>query len=112
MIWHFDIDTAFTRFDTKTKSYTLIDGILISNELRDMVSDIRILTRDDNLSDHCPVELDTEVVITESLYKKKKNSSATIRKLEKAFRRANCLISRGYGDKFILHTHSILLHSS
>ena len=69
---YLDIDTAFTWFDTKTKSYTLIDGILISNELRDMVSDIRILTRDDNLSDHCPVELDTEVVITESLYKKKK----------------------------------------
>ena len=28
----FDYDTAFSRFDMKTKSYTLIDGIVISKE--------------------------------------------------------------------------------
>ena len=69
---NFDYDNSFTRFDVKTNSYTLIDGFLISSSLRDIVTDVRILSRGDNLSDHCPVELDIEVHITESHYMKPK----------------------------------------
>ena len=66
----FDPDIAFTRSDAKTNSYTLIDGILISNELRDIVSDIRIVHQGDNLSDHCPVEVDINVKVSQSYFKK------------------------------------------
>ena len=69
----FDHKSAFTRFDTKTNSYTLIDNILISNELRNMISNVRISMYGDNLSDHCPVELDLSVHIAE--YKTTKNKS-------------------------------------
>ena len=53
----FDVNSAFTRFDNKTNSRTLIDGILMSNELRDVVSNIRISNYGNNVSDHLPVEL-------------------------------------------------------
>ena len=67
---NFDPDNAFTRSDAKTNSYTLIDGILISYELRDIVSDIRIVHQGDNLSDHCPVEVVINVEVSQSYFKK------------------------------------------
>ena len=67
---NFDPDNAFTRSDAKTNSYTLIDGILISYELRDIVSDIRIVHQGDNLSDHCPVAVDINVKVSQSYFKK------------------------------------------
>ena len=39
---NFDKQSAFTRCDEKTNSYTLIDGILISSDLRDLVSNVCI----------------------------------------------------------------------
>ena len=66
----FDPDVAFTRSDAKTNSYTLINGTLISNELRDIVSDIRIVHQGDNLSDHCPVAVDINVKVSQSYFKK------------------------------------------
>ena len=62
-IENFDHVSSFTRFDVKTNSYTLIDGILISKELREFISNVRIVSRGDNVSDHCPVELDIKVKI-------------------------------------------------
>ena len=68
---NFDYDSAFTRFDLKTNSYTLIDGIIMSNELRDLISNVRILQCGDSLSDHCPVELDIEVFVSKAECKRK-----------------------------------------
>ena len=68
----FDYESAFTRYDLKTRSYTLIDGILISEKLRQFVSNVRISLNGDNLSDHCPVELDITVALTESNIEKSK----------------------------------------
>ena len=64
-IANFDHNSSFTRSDIKTGSYTLIDGILVSRELRHMISNVRISIYGDNLSDHCPVELDITVQIAE-----------------------------------------------
>ena len=61
----FDVNSAFTRSDPKTNSFTLIDFILMSNDLRESVSNIRISTHGNNLSDHNPVEMDLSVQITE-----------------------------------------------
>ena len=61
----FDADSAFTRFDVKTNSYTLIDGILISEDLRSKVSRVGIFQDGDNVSDHLPVEMDITLHITE-----------------------------------------------
>ena len=69
---NFDYVNSFSRCDVKTKSFTLIDGFLISNSLRDSVGNIRISKYGDNLSDHCPVELDLFVNIAESIVKKPK----------------------------------------
>ena len=53
-----DISTAWTRQDFKKKSsLTLIDGILISRNLVQMVDCIDIGHYGTNLSDHCPVEM-------------------------------------------------------
>ena len=62
---HFDSNTAFTRSDPKTNSFTLIDYVLISNDLSEMVGNIRISSYGNNLSDYNPVEIDLTVHITE-----------------------------------------------
>ena len=69
---NFDKQSSYTRYDVKTGSYTLIDGILISDELKGAISNVRISLHGDNLSDHCPVELDIEVSISKSSYVKPK----------------------------------------
>ena len=53
----FDHSTAFTRCDVKTNSYTLIDGILLSRGLSDMVTSANIVHYGNNVSDHSPVEV-------------------------------------------------------
>ena len=67
---NFDFDTSFTRYDVKTKSYTLIDGILISQDLIPLVDNIRISHYGNNLSDHIPVEIDLHVKVNEYSLKK------------------------------------------
>ena len=62
----FDYTASYTRSDTKTNSFTLIDGILISKGLKSIASNIRISQCGDNVSDHSPVEIDLNVVIEES----------------------------------------------
>ena len=64
---NFDYASSYTRFDHKTKSYTLIDGILISKGLKSKVKRICISQYGDNVSDHIPVELDLELQISESI---------------------------------------------
>ena len=54
----------------KTKSFTLIDGILISRKLSHCVDNIRISHYRNNLSDHIPVEIDLHVDFEEFSYKK------------------------------------------
>ena len=63
----FDFASSYTRFDRKTNSYTLIDGILISDGLKSKVKGIRISHKGENVSDHVPVELDLELQISESV---------------------------------------------
>ena len=62
---NFDCQSSFTRYDLKTKSYTLIDGILVSKTLVPNVSNVRIGNYGNNVSDHVPVELDLTVQIRE-----------------------------------------------
>ena len=71
---NFDPNTFYTRSDPKTNSFTLIDGILISESLAPLVSDVRISDFGDNVSDHRPVEIDLHFVLEEiSLSKCKLN---------------------------------------
>ena len=63
---NFDFNNSFTRFDKKTCSYTLLDAILISNELRSTVDNVRISNYGDNVSDHLVVEIDLHVNFEES----------------------------------------------
>ena len=63
LVQNFDYGSSFTRFDKKTNSYTSIDGILLSEELRFMVSNIRISNYGNNVSDHLPVELTLSTTI-------------------------------------------------
>ena len=63
---NFDYDSSFTRFDKKTGSFTLIDGILISEPLKGFVQNVRISNYGNDLSDHCPVEIDFSVGIIET----------------------------------------------
>ena len=58
LIPNFSDTDNFTRCDVKTNSYTLIDGILISKSLSNLVSNVRISHCGDNTSDHSPVEID------------------------------------------------------
>ena len=58
---NFDPTVNYTRCDVKTNSYTLIDGILISNSLVDDVDGISISHRGDNVSDHSPVDISFKV---------------------------------------------------
>ena len=62
----FDAKNHYTRCDLKTNSFTLIDGILLSNNLRDRVQNVRISAYGDNVSDHIPVEIDLHVSILET----------------------------------------------
>ena len=59
----FDSQTAFTRNDAKTNSYSLLDGILISKALKSKVSRFCIRHNANNVSDHSSVELDMELII-------------------------------------------------
>lgn len=63
---NFDHKNSFTRSDVKTKSFTLIDCVLISEGLRDKVDNVRISSYGNNLSDHNPIEFDLHVSIVES----------------------------------------------
>lgn len=62
---NFDAATEFTRFDIKRNSYTLIDGILISNSLCPSIDSCAILHPPTNVSDHLPVEIVLKVEIGE-----------------------------------------------
>ena len=62
---NFDHDSNYTRCNEKMNSYTLIDGILISESLSDIVSNARIVHDGDNLSDHSPVEIDLRLKLSE-----------------------------------------------
>ena len=42
LVPNFDPSANFTRCDLKTNSFTLIDGILLSDSLRDLVSNVRV----------------------------------------------------------------------
>ena len=64
---HFNHQTSFTRYDNKTKSYTLLDGFLISESLKGMIDNVRISHDGNNVSDHIPVELDLHVSIDETV---------------------------------------------
>ena len=61
---NFDHNTSYTRSDVKTNSFTLIDGILLSNSLAPLVTDVRIINAGDNVSDHLPVEIDIKVALS------------------------------------------------
>ena len=61
----FDPKKEFTRFDLKRKSFTLIDGILISRSLSDTVDSSSILHPHNNVSDHLPIEIVLNVDICE-----------------------------------------------
>ena len=65
LIDNFNPDTEFTRSDVKTGSYTLIDGILLSQSLLNLVSNVRISEYGDNVSDHRPVELELLISLSE-----------------------------------------------
>ena len=54
---NFDPRTAYTRCDMKRNSFTLIDGILISESIAHIVKSSDILNPHDNVSDHLPVEI-------------------------------------------------------
>ena len=59
----FHHQTSFTCYDVKTKSYTLLDGFLISDSLKTVIDNVRISQYGNNVSDHVPVELDLHVSI-------------------------------------------------
>ena len=60
---NFDHCTDYTRFDLKRNSFTLIDGILLSKCLSDVVLSSNIIHPHTNTSDHLPVELTINVNI-------------------------------------------------
>ena len=53
----FDPINEYTRCDLKRGSFTLIDGILLSNSLTSKVQEAKIVHYGDNVSDHSPVEI-------------------------------------------------------
>ena len=63
LISNFDWENSFTRYDKKTNSHTLIDGILVSPGLVSLIDNVRISNYGGNVSDHLPVELDLHVVV-------------------------------------------------
>ena len=67
---NFDSQSAFTRFDIKRNSYTLIDGIFISRSLAHIVQSSSILNPHDNVSDHLPLEIVISIDVEEFSYSK------------------------------------------
>ena len=63
----FNHTTDYTRCDHKRKSYTLIDGILLSRSLSNIVNSSQILHLHDNVSDHLPLEITINVDICDFL---------------------------------------------
>jgi hypothetical protein len=62
----FDFSLAWTRQNTTKKNSnggTLLDAILVSDNLRDRVKSTIICHYPDNLSDHCPVEMNFELFL-------------------------------------------------
>ena len=57
----FDPDSNYTRCDVKTNSYTLIDGVLLSDSIADIVDSVSIAHLGNNVSDHSPVDLTLKV---------------------------------------------------
>ena len=53
----FDHKVEFTRYDVKKNSYTLIDGILISDSLSSCVESCSIIHPPTNVSDHLPIDV-------------------------------------------------------
>lgn len=95
---NFDYQNSYTRYDSKTSSYTLIDGILLSKDLKPYVKRISITHCGNNVSDHIPVEMDLSLPIVESSTKKPKlqqyvNWSKLTPELKNAFkeRMKDCL---------------------
>ena len=70
----FNPATSYTRCDVKTGSYTLIDGILFSRSLANLVSNVRIVNDGENTSDHLPVRLDIELYISKIDIERKKHT--------------------------------------
>ena len=68
---NFDHDSNYTRCNVKMNSYTLIDSILISESLSDIVSNVCIVHDGDNVSDHSPVEIDLQLNLSEIKIPKK-----------------------------------------
>ena len=62
----FDFSNEYTRCNHKQGSYTLLDYILISEELISFVNSIEILNNALNTSDHLPVKLSLEIDIVSS----------------------------------------------
>ena len=71
----FDPNQHYTRFDYKRNSFTLIDGILVSESLTHLISSCQILHPPDNVSDHLPIEITINVKITDFLRQKSTISS-------------------------------------
>ena len=65
----FDPSKDYTRFDTKRNSYTLIDGILISQSLSNIVESSCIIHPADNVSDHLPVEITINIDVCDTPHK-------------------------------------------
>ena len=60
---NFDVN-SFTRCEPKTRSFSILDGFLISNDLRTNVTNVRISHIGTNVSDHSPVEFELTVPIS------------------------------------------------
>ena len=59
LVDNFDWINSFTGYDKKTKSQTLIDGIIVSKALKSLIKNVRISHYGGNVSDHLPVELES-----------------------------------------------------
>jgi hypothetical protein len=68
---NFDPCVDYTRHDAKTKSRTLIDGILLSRNLKGKVRNISIDYHPNNVSDHFPIDLEIDLSLTEFCYMRK-----------------------------------------
>ena len=62
---NFDPNVCYTRSEPRTNSFTLIDGILLSDSLTSAITGVRISDSGNNVSDHRPVEVYLEVKLTE-----------------------------------------------
>lgn len=81
----FDSKISWSRCDVKTSSYTLLDYVLVSNNLSHLTDNVRISLHGDNLSDHSPVLIDMELSLASNESKKQKcHSSILWSKLDEA----------------------------